>query len=76
MLRANLTNPVKLRRIYKCLSELCGHVFLGREIEGPSFRCPKCKNAPCGSIRQGGEIRWPLKEAKKIAAIMRGTKVA
>jgi len=54
--------------IRKCLSTLCHNVFVTKD---PFKRCPQCGNAPSGSVRRGDEVQWTLKEAKRIAAMMR-----
>lgn len=62
----------KKRSIRRCLDSNCRHVFI---VEAGDFmaRCPECKNAPCGIVRKGDTSSWTLKEAKKIAEVLRGT---
>lgn len=62
----------KMRSIRRCLNSNCKHVFI---VDAGNFmaRCPDCKNAPTGSVKKGDVSSWPLKEAKEIAATLRGT---
>ena len=61
------------RYVRRCLNSTCRHVFVTARA-GDATRCPHCSNAPVGSVRRGSETNWPLKEAQKIARMIRGDK--
>ena len=68
---AEKRNPAPEHMVLRCLRVECKHVFVA-DYNGPKVKCPECKERAVGSVWKGDVCRWSLKQARVIAATMRG----